>query len=126
MASAISLICAAIIWFWVTSILSTFTHDANLLATASTFLKIQIVSYLVWGLVVALSMVLNGVGSTWIPMLTNLFTMLGVQLGLAYFLPRYTSLGVDGVRWAIVAGIVIRAVIYPLYFRTGRWKWKKV
>jgi Na+-driven multidrug efflux pump len=58
-------------------------------------------------------------------MLTNLATMVFVQLTLAYILPRYTSLEVYGIRWAVVIGIVIRAGIYTVYFRTGRWKRKK-
>jgi Na+-driven multidrug efflux pump len=84
------------------------------------------VSYIVWGLVVSLSLVLNGVGDTLVQMLTNLATMVFVQLTLAYFLPRYTSLGVYGIRWAVVIGIVIRAVIYTAYFKTGRWKNRRI
>jgi Na+-driven multidrug efflux pump len=59
-------------------------------------------------------------------MFTNLLTMWGVQIALAYFLSRYTSLGVYGIRWAIVAGIMVRGVIYPAYFASGRWKRKRV
>jgi Na+-driven multidrug efflux pump len=65
-------------------------------------------------------------GDTMIPMLTNIITMLGIQCTLAYILPQSTSLGMYGVRWAIVAGLVARAIIYPTYFSTGRWKHKKV
>ena len=45
---------------------------------------------------------------------------------MAYVLPRFTNLGVYGVRWAIVIAIVMRAVIYTAYFRSGRWKHKRV
>lgn len=126
LATGVSLLCSLIVWFWIESILRIFTGDAALIAVSATFLKIQIVSYLVWGLVVVMNLMLNGVGDTWIPMATNLVTMFGVQLGLAYFLSNSTDLGVNGVRWAIVAGILVRAIIYPTYFSTGRWKRKKV
>jgi Na+-driven multidrug efflux pump len=59
-------------------------------------------------------------------MVTNLVTMLGVQIGLAYFLSRYTALGVYGIRWAVVSGIVVRGGIYTAYFKHGRWLRKKV
>ena len=56
------------------------------------------------------------------PMLTTLVTMWGVQLPLAYFLPKITNLGVYGVRWGIVIAIILRAAIYTVYFKMGRWK----
>jgi putative MATE family efflux protein len=126
MATGVSLLCAMVIWFWVVPLLHLFNNETDLVDMAATFLRIQIVSYLVWGLVVALSLVLNGVGDTLIPMLTNLTTMVFIQLGLAYVLSHYTGLGVYGVRWAVVIGIIARAVIYPIYFKGGRWKHQRV
>ena len=79
-----------------------------------------------FGLVIVLSQCLNGVGDTMIPMLTTLLTMWLVQVPLAFFLPQFTNLGVYGVRVAIVTAIAMRAVIYTAYFRTGRWKHKRV
>jgi Na+-driven multidrug efflux pump len=49
-----------------------------------------------------------------------------VQLPLAYFLSHSTSLQVYGVRWAIVVGTFAGAVVYIIYFRSGRWKRKRV
>jgi len=126
LATGVSLACSIIVWFWIEPILRIFTGDASLVDLSATFLKIQIVCYMVWGLVVVMNLVLNGVGDTLIPMVTNLLTMFGVQLGLAYYLPRVTDLGVNAIRWAVVAGIMGRAIIYPTYFALGKWKRKKV
>jgi Na+-driven multidrug efflux pump len=106
-------------------VLRIFTGNGELLQTSATFLRIQIVCYVVWGIVVVISLFLNGVGDTVFPMFINLFTIWVVQIGLAYILPRYTDLGVYGIRWAVVAGIMLRAILYPVYFRMGRWKIKK-
>ncbi|MHB8105254.1 MAG: MATE family efflux transporter [Dehalococcoidales bacterium] len=125
LATAVSFVCIIVIWLWINPILSIFTQDPEVLNMAANFLRISTVSYLVWGLVVSLSLVLNGVGDTMVQMLTNLATMVLVQLTLAYFLPRYTDLGVYGIRWAVVIGIVIRAIIYTAYFKAGRWKNRK-
>jgi putative MATE family efflux protein len=126
LATGVSLFCSIIVWFWIEPILRVFTGDASLIDLSATFLKIQIASYMVWGLVVVMNLTLNGVGDTWIPMVTNLLTMFGIQLGLAYYLPKVTDLGVNAIRWAVVAGIMGRAIIYPTYFALGRWKHKKV
>ncbi len=126
LSTCFTVICSVIIWFWAENLVSIFNTEPSLLEIAGTFLRIQIAGYVVWGMVIALSMSLNGLGDTVITMLTNLSTMWGVSITLAYFLPRVTGLGVYGVRWAMVAGIAMRAIIYPVYFRLGRWKRKKI
>jgi putative MATE family efflux protein len=123
-ATAMSFLSIVVIWLWIKPILGIFTDDPEVIDMAAKFLIIMIGSYAVWGLVVSLSLVLNGVGDTLVQMLTNLATMVIVQLALAYVLSRYTDLGIYGIRWAVVIGIVIRAVIYTAYFKTGRWKRK--
>jgi putative MATE family efflux protein len=124
--SAIMIISSILVFFFAGNIVRIFNAEPGLVKIASTFLRIEIVAFLVFGLVVVLSQCLNGVGDTVIPMLTTLLTMWLVQVPLAYFLPRITGLGVYGVRWAIVSAIVMRAVIYTTYFRSGRWKRKRV
>jgi putative MATE family efflux protein len=124
--TGIMLIGSLVVWFWAEKVVGIFNTEPGLVEIASTFLRIEIVSYMVFGLVIVLTQCLNGVGDTMIPMLTTLISMWGMQVPLAYFLPRVTNLGVYGVRWAIVSAIALRAVIYTTYFRTGRWKHKRV
>ena len=81
---------------------------------------------MVFGVVVVLMNCLNGMGITLIPMVTTLTTMWLIQVPMAYTLPKVTDLGVYGVRWGIVTAIVMRAVIYTVYFKRGRWRMKKV
>ncbi len=59
-------------------------------------------------------------------MLITLLSMWLLQVPLAYFLSQHTPLEVYGVRIAIVSAILLRAVIYGAYFRTGRWQHKQV
>lgn len=126
LATGIAIVFSIIIWFWVEYLLRIFNSEPDLVATAAVFLRIEIASYLVWGAVITFTQVLNGMGDTMIPMVTNMVTVWAVQMPLAFFLPGIGGLGVYGVRWAMVAGIVGRGIIYPLYFKTGRWKRKKV
>jgi Na+-driven multidrug efflux pump len=43
----------------------------------------------------------------------------------AYLLPRYTGLGVSGIRWAMTASVAAGGIANILYFRMGRWKTRK-
>jgi putative MATE family efflux protein len=115
-----------IIFFFAENIVHIFNQEQDLVGITANFLRINIVSYLVFGVAVVLMNSLNGVGDTSIPMWTTMLTMWLVQVPMAYFLPRFTNLGVYGIRWGIVTGIVIRAAVYMLYFRTGRWKNKMI
>ncbi len=124
--ASVMLIGSAAIWFWAEWAVRIFNTEPSLVEIGSTFMRIEIASYLVFGPLVVLSQCLNGVGDTLPVMLATLITMWGVQMPLAYFLPRITNLGVYGVRWGMVSAMVIRAVIYTTYFKLGRWKRKQV
>jgi len=114
------------IFLWPEPIIRIFNSQPELVATASTFLRIAVAGYLVMSLSSVLMSCINSVGDTIPPMLISLITIWGIQLPLAYFLPRITDLGVLGVRWAMVAGTSIGAITYAGYFRAGRWKRKQV
>jgi len=93
---------------------------------AAFFLRIHGAGYLVMGFYFVLQHCISGAGDTMPPMLITLLNFWLVQIPLAFLLPRYTSLGVYGVRWAMVAGMLVTAVAYIIYYRLGRWKRKKV
>ncbi len=119
-------IVAGVVWLGAEGLVRIFNTEPELVKIASTFLRIQIISYLVLGFVVVLMQCLNVVGDTMVTMLVTLLSMWAVQVPLAYFLSRFTGLGVYGVRWGIVSAIVVRALIYATYFKLGRWKRRKV
>jgi len=119
-------IAGIIIWFWAEYIIRAFNSEPALVETGASFLRIQILGYLISGVTVVMSTGLNGIGDTLPVMLVTLLSMWLVQIPLAYFLPTATNLGVNGVRWAMVAAQVLRAVSYLIYFPLGRWKTKKI
>ncbi|MBI2847609.1 MAG: MATE family efflux transporter, partial [Chloroflexi bacterium] len=96
--TGVMVIASVLIWFWVEYVVRLFNTEPSLVQTASIFMRIEIVSYLVFGLVLVLSQSLNGVGDTIVPMLATLTTMWLIQVPLSFFLSRYTGLGVYGVR----------------------------
>ncbi len=122
----IMVVSAGAILLWAEHIVGIFTTEPELVALASTFLRIATAGYLVLGLIIVAQMCLSGVGDTLPPMIFTLLITWLVQLPLAFLLPRVTDLGVYGVRWAMVIGIGVGAVAFITYFRMGRWKRKTV
>ena len=122
----IILIASAAILLWAEEVIRIFTSEPDLIEIASAFLRIATAGYLMMGLVTVLQQAISGAGDTVPPMVFSIVTVWAVQLPLAYLLPRVTDLGVYGVRWALVAGMVVGGIAYSVYFRAGRWKRKRV
>ena len=124
--SGIMVVCSVAIFLWAEYIVRVFSPDPALVALTAPFLRIACAGYLVNGLSSVLQQCISGVGDTVLPMVVSIVSLWGVQMPLAYFLSRFTDLGVYGVRWGLVAGIVTAAIAYTIYFKLGRWKRKKV
>jgi Na+-driven multidrug efflux pump len=60
------------------------------------------------------------------PTLITLLVTWLVQVPVAFFLPSFTDSAAYSVRWGILAGWVVAAAAYALYFRLGKWKRKRV
>ncbi|OGN98976.1 MAG: hypothetical protein A2Y58_01250 [Chloroflexi bacterium RBG_13_51_52] len=124
--TGVMLLFSIAVWIWANSIVRLFNAEPELIEMASTFLKIQTVSYMCNGLMMVMMSVMNTVGDTLIAFIIDLVTMWGIRVPLAYFLPGIANLGVYGVRWALVADTVSSAIVFIIYFRSGRWKRKKI
>ena len=124
--SAFLLIVATGIFLGAEYVVRIFNSQPDVVETTATFLRIAMASTVLFGPAMMLPQCLNGVGDTLPPMIVTLAAMWGLQVPLAYFLPKTTGLGVYGVRWALVSGTVLRAIAFTAYFLTGRWKRKKV
>jgi len=125
-AEVFTFIASIVILVWAESIISIFNSEPDMVKLASVFLRIHAAGYIVMGLSFVLQHCISGAGDTLPPMLITLLNFWLVQIPLVFFLPQFTNLGVYGVRWAMVAGMLVGAVAYITYFRLGRWKRKKV
>ena len=103
-----------------------FNTEPGLVEIAATFLRISVAGYILLGFMGVLMQALAGAGDTVPTMVISLVAMWALTLPLAYFLPDATGLGVYGIRWAMVAGMVFPAIALTIYFKMGRWKHKKV
>jgi len=114
------------ILLWAENIIRIFSIEPGLVEIASIFLRIAVAGYVVVGFTAVLQNCISGAGDTVPPMLVSLVIIWLVQVPLAFYLPRVTDLGVYGVRWAIVAGMLVGTIAFIIYFRLGRWKRKMV
>jgi len=116
---AFMIVISTVILLWAESIMGIFTTDPGLVELGSIFFRIATAGYLVIAFVA-------GAGDTIPTMVISIVAIWAVQLPLAFLLPRVTDLGVYGLRWAIVAATVAAAIAYVVYFKLGRWKYKRV
>ncbi len=123
--TGIMVIGCLLIWFFSDYFVRIFNTEPELVKVTSDFMKIHIVGFLVFGFVIVLSQALNGIGETVVPMIVTLTTMWLIQVPAAWALSQ-TDLGMYGVRWGIVLALVVRAAIYIIYFKRGKWKQKQV
>ncbi|MEK7353449.1 MAG: MATE family efflux transporter, partial [Chloroflexota bacterium] len=124
--SVMMLVISVAILVWAENVILIFSSNPELVEMASSFIRIAAAGYLFMGFTSSLQQCISGAGDTLIPMAITLLNMWLVQIPLAYFLPKMTNLGVYGVRWAMVAGMLTAAIAYTIYFRFGRWKRIKV
>jgi putative MATE family efflux protein len=123
--SFMALCCVALL-IWAEPIIGIFTTEPELIQVGSLFLRIATLGYMTLALVNVLQFAIAGAGDTLPTMIFSILMLWVVQIPLAYFLPGLTGSGVYGVRWAIAGGATAGAIIYLIYFMTGRWKKKRV
>jgi putative MATE family efflux protein len=78
--------------------------------------------YVIMAAGIILSFALNGAGDTKKPMYATLFSMVLIQIPLAWILPHRFGMGITGIWIAVIAGIVVQAVLLGYMFRQGNWK----
>jgi putative MATE family efflux protein len=124
--SGIFVIISAAVLIWAEHIVRIFDNDPELVVIASLFLRIACANWVVMGLTNVFQQCVNGAGDTIVPMIIMVVNMWLMQIPLSYFLSQIPGLGVYGVRWGIVAGTVVAAALYTIYFSMGKWKYKRV
>jgi len=111
---------------WTGPVVRIFNQEPALDAVAIQFVHIAIAGWVGIGFMFVLMNCLQSAGDTVPVMIMSIATTWLVTVLPAWLLPKYTDLGVAGVRWAISGTIIVGAVFNIIYFRTGRWKTRRV
>jgi putative MATE family efflux protein len=117
-----AIIFSLVMYIWTRPVIRLFNTDPSMDAIAIQFIQIAVFGWLLMGFQFVLMSCLQGAGDTMPTMIINIVTTWVITLPLAYFLPKYTSFGAVGIRWAITASTIIGAMANVAYFRSGGWK----
>lgn len=115
-----------IIFFQAERIIGIFGAEPEVVAITAAFIRIMAIGFLIFGLEPVLMQSLTGAGDTIPPMLATVLSFWVIQIPLAATLPGLTGIGVYGIRWGMVAGIMTAAIALAVYFKSGHWKQKRV
>ena len=114
-----------LILIWPEAAINIFNSDAELGAIANTYIRIAAVGYMIMSFNMVLQHCISGAGDTLPPLLIGLIIVWAIQIPLGWVLTQ-SSLGVFGVRWAVVAGGALSMIAFTVYFKMGRWKRKRL
>jgi Na+-driven multidrug efflux pump len=115
-----------VVFVFAPAITGFFTKDESAQVFAVQCLRIVSTGYIFYGMGMVFTNAFNGAGDTMTPTLINLFCFWIIQVPLAWFLAKYTSLGPRGVFIAIPVAESLITVISWIAFKAGRWKTVKV
>ena len=103
-----------------------FTKDPEVVPYGVAALRFISYGYIfyAWGMVIVAAF--NGAGDTLTPTIINLVCFWALQIPMAYLLATRTTMGANGVFFAVTISESILALIAILLFRRGKWKTVKV
>jgi len=114
-------------FFFSTELIAFFVpNDADVIAGGSAFVRIMALSWGFMGVQFALAGVFRGSGSMVAAMSLTILSQWVLQLPLAYFLARHTSLGIEGLWWSMPITNVVVALATIGLFAQGGWRRKKL
>ena len=100
--------------------------EAQAIASGSAYLRTTSLFFGFMGLQMVFSSVFQASGNTLVSMSLTIFSQWIVQLPLAYFLSRYTSLGINGIWLSFPINNLIVTFVSWLAFKSGYWKKKRL
>ncbi|GAB7086522.1 MATE family efflux transporter [Marinifilum fragile] len=103
-----------------------FTDDQGIVVNGIQALKIISCGFIFYGMGMVLLNSINGAGDTQTPTLLNLISFWIVEIPVAYLLAIHFAWNQNGVFYAIIISEAILTLIALYWFKTGRWKLKRV
>ena len=112
----------ALLFFFPAPVMGIFTKDAKVIALGVTVLKMVAISEPIYGALIMLEGIFNGVGATKITFLIGVITMWIVRVGATYVVVHVLHLGLNIVWCCMIADNVCKAIILGVFFKRGLWK----
>ncbi|RKD99881.1 MATE family efflux transporter [Marinifilum flexuosum] len=115
-----------IFFLFPTYFIELFTDDQGIVVNGIQALKIISCGFIFYGMGMVLLNSINGAGDTQTPTLLNLISFWIVEIPVAYLLAIQFGWNQKGVFYAIIIAEAVLTLIALYWFKTGRWKLKKV
>ena len=114
--------------FFSRPLLQLFIPAAQVAQTDYAVLALQIISsgYIFYGVGMVVTQAFNGAGDTRTPTWVYFFGFWVFQVPFAYFIHKYTGIGIAGIFMAVPVAETLMSIAIFLFFRTGKWKEVKV
>lgn len=124
MSAIISLFVTLLAYLIPGPIMKMFTDDQAVIEAGKQYLFIVSPFYILFSTMFIFNGMLRGAGDTVIPMFVTLLALWVVRIPLSWYLSGF--LGPTGIWWGIPIAWAFGALFSWLYYKTGRWKLKKV
>jgi len=104
------------------NIVSIFDKTPEVIAIGTNYFRITALFYSFIAFGIVLNRALSGAGDTVVPMIITFISLWIILIPLAIYLSRYTSLGLNGVWFAVAISTVVNGLLVLFWFLTGNWK----
>jgi len=101
---------------------SLYSNDPEVIELGSRVIRIFAVAEPSLAVMNVMSAVLRGAGDIRFIMFTSMGSIWGIRIFLSYLLEVYFQMGVIGMWYAIMIDLTVRAIVYWLRFKAGKWK----
>jgi len=115
-----------ILFCFASQIVGIFDKTADVVTIGTQYLRITTPGWLFLAAWTILRRAFIGAKDVKTPLFISLFTLVGLRLPLAFYLPQVAGFGAAGIWWAILGTTIIQGVISVTLFRVGRWKPKEI
>jgi putative MATE family efflux protein len=99
-----------------------FAVNPEVVSIGVNYLKITIPGWLFLAVWTILRRAFIGAKDVTTPLFISFFTLIGVQIPVAIYLPKAANIGVSGIWWAILVATLAQGIISGVLFQCGRWK----
>jgi putative MATE family efflux protein len=123
-AVAFMTVTGTLLFIFSNQVMSLFTNDVGVINAGSQVLRIVSVSEPIFGALIILEGIFNGIGDTKTPVLVSIISMWGVRIISAYVCLTVFHLGLNAVWVCMVADNVFRCTLLFIRFVRGGWKKK--
>ncbi|MCK9554879.1 MATE family efflux transporter [bacterium] len=107
-------------------LVSIFNNNSEVVRLGTTYLRIMAFSFIFTAVGMTLNRSIIGAGDTFPAMVNTFIGLWVVLIPLALYLSKHTSLGLNGIWLAMLISSAVLALLNTIYFKSGKWKLKKV